>query len=311
MNIPAIQTVDLCKTFYSGFLRRKNTGLDHLNLQVHEGEILGYLGPNGSGKTTTFKLLLGLITPAKGRILFFGQDIRGGEYRHRIGYLPENPYFYPYLTAEESLAFHGRLHGMEAGLLRQRTDELLKLVGLEHARGRQLRKFSRGMLQRIGIAQALVNDPQLLILDEPMSGLDPFGRKEMRDIILSCRDQGKTVIFSSHILSDVEMMCNRAAIILHGKLRDVVSVKEMLGRDIRYWEITCTDVAEQILLAYEQQGVEVVRTGKQILCKIPREQQAVALLKAIDDTGGRLLSFIPHRESLEDIFVQYTGGKEQ
>jgi len=311
MSIPAIQTLDLCKTFYTGFWRKKRVGLDALNLQVNEGEILGYLGPNGSGKTTTFKLLLGLITPTRGTIEFFGQDIHDGEYRNVVGYLPENPYFYSYLTAEESLLFHGRLCGMESRSLRLRVDEMLEQVGLQQVRKRQLRKFSRGMLQRIGIAQALINDPKVLILDEPMSGLDPFGRKQMRDIILSCRDQGKTVLFSSHILSDVELMCNRAAILLHGKLRDIVSVREMLEQEIRYWEITCTDAPEALLDTWIKQGVEVVRTGRQLLCKVPKRQQARNLCKALDETGAQVLSFIPHRESLEDIFVKYTRGTKQ
>lgn len=311
MTTPAIQTFELCKTFYSGFLRKKHEGLNRLNLQVNEGEILGYLGPNGAGKTTTFKLLLGLIRPTKGDIYFFGQNIRSGEYRHHIGYLPENPYFYSYLTAEESLAFHGRLYGMEHRYLGRRIDELLEQVGLQGVRTRQLRKFSRGMLQRIGIAQALINDPKVLILDEPMSGLDPFGRKEMRDIILSCRERGKTVIFSSHILSDVEMMCNRAAIILNGKLREIVKVDELLTRKISHWEITCTDVPEHILRSSRERGVEVIRTGRLVMCKAYQEQQARRLLKELEDGEAQILSFNPHRESLEDIFVKYTASKDQ
>lgn len=309
MSLPAIKTIDLCKTFHSGFFRKRHDALDHLNLQVDTGEILGYLGPNGSGKTTTFKLLLGLIRPAKGEILFYGNDILKGEYRDKIGYLPENPYFYPYLTAEESLTFHGKLHGMKRGLIKQRSRELLAQVGLDHARNRQLKKFSRGMLQRIGIAQALINDPQLLILDEPMSGLDPFGRKEMRDIILSCREKGKTVIFSSHILSDVEMMCDRAAIILDGKLRDMVNVNDMLGRKVAHWEISCTGIDEQDLYAYKEEGIGIVRTGEQILLQVKDENRAMALISQIKNRGGKFLAYVPHRESLEDIFVKYTAGK--
>lgn len=311
MTTPAIQTFNLCKTYYSGFFRKKFSALDDLNFNMDSGEILGYLGPNGAGKTTTFKLLLGLIKPSSGHIEFFGNDIRETEYRHQIGYLTENPYFYPFLTGEESLRFHGNLHGLKARLLNERIESLMEQVGLGHAINRPLKKYSRGMLQRIGIAQALINDPKLLILDEPMSGLDPFGRKEMRDIILSCRDQGKTVIFSSHILSDVEMMCDRAAIILEGKLRDVFSVSDMLGRKINHWEVSTNDCSQILLDRYVEHGAEVVRTGKQILVKTSDEVLANRFMIALQEEGGRLLSFTPYRESLEDIFVKHTGKEEE
>lgn len=304
MNEAAISTKKLCKTFRTGLLLKRFVALDNLDLEVKQGEILGYLGPNGSGKTTTFKLLLGLMRPDSGSVTFFGNNNSQQDFRGDIGFLPENPYFYAYLTAAESLNFHGRLYGMKKEERRQRIDMLLTQVGLDHARDRQLRKFSRGMLQRIGIAQALVNDPKLLILDEPMSGLDPMGRKQMRDIILTCRDQGKTVIFSSHILSDVEMMCDRAAIILQGKLQEVVSVHEILEREIKYWEITCANLPQNVAADIAGQCLSSIKSGGQWLLKIQDEPQAVQIIKHIEEAGGRLVSFGPQRESLEDVFIR-------
>lgn len=298
MSEPAISINNVSKTYRTGFWGKAFVALDHLTLEVKQGEILGYLGPNGAGKTTTFKVLLDLIRPNKGFITFFGQpaDRRS---RERIGFLPENPYFYMYLTAEESLHFHGRLKGMTISARKKRIPELLKLVGLEHAIDRPLKKFSRGMLQRIGIAQTLVNDPDILILDEPMSGLDPNGRKQMRDIILGCRNQGKTVIFSSHILSDVEIMCDRAAMIRQGKLQGIVPVGEMLDSKIAHWEIVCTS-----LPAIDRFTQYIThQTKNQILLKIDSENEAKKLMVDIEQSGGRVISFGPQRTSLEDFFI--------
>ena len=214
MDKMAISIQNVTKQYRFGFWGSRFVALDDLSLNVKQGEILGYLGPNGSGKTTTFKVLLGLIRPDSGSILFFGKTAHRNV-RERLGFLPENPYFYMYLTAEESLHFQGQLRGMNKTARKKRIPQLLQLVGLEDVADRPLKKFSRGMLQRIGIAQALVNDPDILILDEPMSGLDPGGRKQMRDIILDCRNQGKTVIFSSlsplrcgeHLANSQKFLC--------------------------------------------------------------------------------------------------------
>lgn len=298
-----IKTENLSKIFRTGLLLKPHRALDSLNLTVQRGEIFGYLGPNGSGKTTTFKLLLGLIFPDKGSMHFF-DNLNSIQAKAKIGYLPENPYFYTYLTASESMELHGGLYGMNKKLCKKRSAELLEQVGLDHAHNIQLRKFSRGMLQRIGVAQALINDPDLLILDEPMSGLDPMGRKKMRDLIINCRDQGKTVIFSSHILSDVEIMCDRAAIILKGKLQEVVSVSDILNREVKYWEITCTDLSDEMTNSLQTDTISVIRTGQQILIKCNKEVQAKELIKQIDAQGGKMISFSPHRESLEEIFIK-------
>lgn len=304
MSQLAISIDGVSKTYRTGFWGRRFVALEDLSLDVRQGEILGYLGPNGAGKTTTFKVLLDLIRPDKGQVTIFGGPADQNA-RQRMGFLPENPYFYMYLTAEESLHFHGRLRGMDRAARKRRIPELLRLVGLEHAAGRTLKKFSRGMLQRIGIAQALVNDPDILILDEPMSGLDPNGRKQMRDIILGCRDQGKTVIFSSHILSDVEIMCDRAAIIRQGKLQEIVQVGEMLDSRVAHWEITCTSLPDGERFA----GFVAQRTQNQILLKVDGEAQAKELLSEIERCGGRVLSFGPHRTSLEEFYNQ--SGSEK
>ncbi|TKB09384.1 ABC transporter ATP-binding protein [Desulforhopalus sp. IMCC35007] len=304
MSTAAISISGVSKTYRTGFWGKKFVALDALSLSVEKGEILGYLGPNGAGKTTTFKVLLDLIRPDSGTLSIFG-DPADQKARERVGYLPENPYFYMYLTAEETLHFHGRLRGMKGEARKKRIPELLHLVGLEHAKSRSLKKFSRGMLQRIGIAQALVNNPDILILDEPMSGLDPNGRKQMRDIILGCRDQGKTVIFSSHILSDVEIMCDRAAIIRQGKLQEIVQVSEMLDNKVAHWEITCSSLPENS--PYEDCIVH--KTKNQILLKTNGEVEAKKMIQKIEESGGRVLSFGPQRVNLEEFYNQ--SGKEE
>lgn len=300
----AIKISGLRKTYRTGFWFKRFVALDNLDLDVKEGEILGFLGPNGAGKTTTFKLMLGLAFPDKGSISFWGEPSNGYKSRSNIGFLPENPYFYSHLTAAESLDFYARLFDLTDEQRKKRVNELLVSVGLEHARSRQLRKFSRGMLQRIGIAQALINDPKLLILDEPMSGLDPMGRKEMRDIILGCRNQGKTVIFSSHILSDVEMICDQVAIILNGKLQEIVRVDEILDREIEAWEITYAGLSSESSALIESKGVQTIRSGDRVFVKTDDEPKAREILKEIERHGGKLISFGPRRDSLEDIFVK-------
>lgn len=294
----AISINSVSKTYRTGFLGKSFIALDDLSLEVKKGEILGYLGPNGAGKTTTFKVLLDLIRPDSGCLSIFGMSA-DQQTREKIGFLPENPYFYMYLTAAESLNFHGQLRGMSSEKRKKRIPELLHLVGLEHSVGQSLKKFSRGMLQRIGIAQAMVNDPDILILDEPMSGLDPNGRKQMRDIILGCRDRGKTVIFSSHILSDVEIMCDRAAMIRKGKLQGIVEVSEMLDSRIAHWEITCTSLPDTA----DWEGCIIQQTNNQILLKIADETEAKIMMQEIENSGGRVLSFGPQRINLEDFYT--------
>lgn len=299
MSSIAIGLQGIHKCYRTGFLGKRFVALDGLSLDIRQGEIFGYLGPNGAGKTTTFKVLLDLIRPDRGKVEFFGQLATLAS-RERIGFLPENPYFYMYLNAEESLHFHGRLKGMNSNTRCKRVVELLRLVGLEQAAKRPLRKFSRGMLQRIGIAQAMVNDPDILILDEPMSGLDPEGRARMRDIILSCRDYGKTVIFSSHILSDVEVLCDRAAIIKAGRLQKVMNINEILDSATDHWELTCN-----IFKDVERFSQNITHTGPNyILLKTNNEQDARRIMREIESSGGKVISFGPHRSSLEELYSQ-------
>ncbi len=224
-----IKIAGISKEFKDGVRGKKIKALEQLDLEVHKGEVFGFLGPNGAGKSTTMKLLMNLIFPDQGTALIMGHDVHNLETRRHVGYLPENPYFYDYLTAEELLWFGGRTSGMSSASIKQRTDELLVKVDLDNVRKRQLRTYSKGMVQRAGLALALVHDPELAILDEPMSGLDPIGRKMVGDLILELKARGKTIFFSSHILTDIERFCDRVGIIINGKLRMVDDLKHLLS----------------------------------------------------------------------------------
>ena len=243
MSAPALTTFDLTKDYSIGFWRKRPyRALDGLTLEVREGEVFGFLGPNGAGKTTTLKLLMQLVFPTTGRAEMLGRPLGDLAAKRRIGYLPENPYFYDYLTAEELLMYFGALFGYDAAERRRRTSRLLDLVGIAAERRLQLRKFSKGMLQRVGIAQALLNDPDLVILDEPMSGLDPLGRRDVRALILSLRDRGCTVFFSSHVLSDAEALCSRVAILARGRLVASGDLNEMLAFKASGWELVVSGI---------------------------------------------------------------------
>ena len=223
-----IKTEGLTKEYPAGLFQTGPKALDHLDLEVQGGEVFGFLGPNGAGKTTTIKILVGLIRPTSGTAQLFGKDGNDTKVRSRIGFLAESPYFYEYLTAVEFLAFYGQLFDLSKNEIKQRSSDLLKQVGLESSANVQLRKFSKGMLQRIGIAQALINNPELVVLDEPMSGLDPIGRKEMRELILKLKAKGKTIFLSSHIIHDVELICDRVGILAKGKLLRIGQIQEIL-----------------------------------------------------------------------------------
>lgn len=223
-----IETQNLTKVYRDFWGRQKVRALKALDLEVRRGEIFGLLGPNGSGKTTTMKLLLGLLFPTSGQALVFGKDATDVSKNERIGYLPEESYLYRFLNAEETLDFYGRLFDMPASLRRQRIDELIESVNLGWARRRQLKEYSKGMARRIGLAQALINDPELIMLDEPTTGLDPIGTREMKDLILRLRDQGKTVLMCSHLLADVQDVCDRIAILYQGELKELGRVDRLL-----------------------------------------------------------------------------------
>src|SRR5919204_792604 len=245
---PAIRIEELTKDYAIGFWRRRPyRALDRLTLDVEAGEVFGFLGPNGAGKTTTLKLLMQLIFPTSGRAEILGRPVGDIDVKRRIGYLPENPYFYDYLTAEELLEYFASLFGYAPAERRARARRLLDEVGIGAERRLQLRKFSKGMLQRVGIAQAILNRPEVVFFDEPMSGLDPLGRREMRQLIMRLRDSGCTVFFSSHILGDAESLCSRVAILVSGRLVTTGRLADMLGFELRGWELIVADVSREKL----------------------------------------------------------------
>jgi len=298
----------LTKDYKVGFLKKKTVrALDQLTIDVRRGDIFGFLGPNGAGKTTTLKLLMRLIYPTEGSATILGHPIDDVATRSRIGYLPENPYFYDYLSGRELLEYTARLFAIEKPVARRRAVELLDRVGLDKERAdRQLRKYSKGMLQRIGIAQALVNDPEIVFMDEPMSGLDPIGRREVRDLMLSLRQQNKTIFFSSHILSDVEALCDRAAILSGGKLVRYGTVEELTAHEGSSLELISVGVDTQILSRSikEIPSVEAINAtpnGAQII--LLDETNVASVVALIHEAGGKLVSINPRRTSLEDLFT--------
>jgi ABC-2 type transport system ATP-binding protein len=298
----AVLTVDdLHKSFKIGFLPRRREILKGISLAVAEGDIFGYLGPNGAGKTTTLKCVLGLIFPNRGRIELFGHPHLSLKGKERIGYLPENPYFYDYLTASEFLNFYGQLFGLKGRAKAEKINHLLQLVGLERGRDLQLRKFSRGMLQRIGLAQALINDPDLLFLDEPLGGLDPLGRREIRDIIVRLKQEGKTVFLCSHILQDIEMICDRVAIIVGGRVISQGGLPELISEKILFTEVTLSGLVPGDL---EGLGELVSTRGDKIMLKVFQEENVDALVACVQEKKGRIHSLVPRTETLEDIFVE-------
>ena len=305
----SIRVEGLTKRFPSGWPGRPPaTVLDGLSLSVRQGEIYGFLGPNGSGKTTTIKVLIGLIRATSGTAELLGKPVGDVPTRRRIGFLPESPYFSDYLTAEEFLTVYGHLAGMDRAGLARRVSHLLEVVGLAEARTRQLRKFSKGMLQRVGLAQALIHDPELVILDEPMSGLDPIGRKQVRDLILGLRDQGKTVFFSTHIIPDVEMICDRVGVIVKGKLLATGRVDELDNQGhTQSVEIMCQGISAEQIPSIQAMASRVVQRGSQSLIVLPGPDSLERALAEIRKQGGTLISVTPHKGSLEELFFQSQG----
>lgn len=289
---------------------KETTVLFDVSFSVGQGEIFGFLGHNGAGKTTTMKMLMGLLRPTCGRIELLGASADNVAVHARIGYLPEAPYFYDYLTAEEFLRFYGRLAGLHRETVQQRVPQLLERVGLTEARHRQLRKFSKGMLQRIGLAQALIHDPELIILDEPMSGLDPIGRKEVRDLILNLRDQGKTVFFSTHIVSDVEMICDRVGILAKGRMLKSGRIEDLVNEHVaQSVEVVCDGVVGDELAEVKSKAIRILQRGDRCLMILPGQDHLEAVLATLRHAGGRLVSVIPHKGSLEEIFLEQTNRK--
>ena len=302
-----LRTEHLGKVFDVGLRRRRVRAVDDLTLTVEEGEIFGFVGPNGAGKTTTIKMLMGLIRPSTGRAFIFDAPIPSEQARARIGYLPEHPAWYEFLSAREALHFFASLAEVPAGRRRRRCDELLELVGLADAADRQIRKYSKGMQQRLGIAQALVADPAFVILDEPMSGLDPVGRKDMRDIILELKRRGKTVFFSTHILPDVEMLCDRVGLIRAGRLAAVGRLGELLSARVRSVEVTLR--LPPVMGRALEAGRVLAREGELVTLSFDDEDAADHAVREALAAGGRLVALTPHRETLEDFFVRRLEGE--
>jgi ABC-2 type transport system ATP-binding protein len=302
VSTSAIEILGLEKTYMVGFWRKQpKLALRPLHLNVEEGEIFGFLGPNGAGKTTTLKMLMGLVFPTGGSARILGRDWRDPEVKAQIGFLPEQPYFYDYLTAHELLEYYGQLSGVVAKGRRQKIENVLQRVGLTDVKGVQLRKFSKGMLQRVGIAQAILHDPKLVFFDEPMSGLDPIGRRDVRDLMGQLKDEGKTVFFSTHILSDAEALCDRVAIVNKGELRGVGAVDELTstvqGKIEVVWQ------GKQVPASIKALGAECFVSGDRVRAVLPEPKQDAAI-DALRREHIRLIAVTPLRTSLEAYFVE-------
>ena len=302
----ALQLRDVEKTFHGHLSIGRYPVLRGVSLTVPRGGIYGFLGPNGAGKTTTLKIVTGLLFPDAGQIEILGRPLSDPSVRGRIGFLPETPYFYDYLTGSELLLFLGRLLGAQEARLRASIPPLLRAVGLEGKGKVQLRKYSKGMLQRIGLAQALLNEPELVILDEPMSGLDPVGRREIRDLILDLKSQGKTVFFSSHILADAEMICDRVAILVQGRVVREGHLEELLGSEVRFWEVTLGGAPSLV----PPQGCQLLaRRGGQVFLRVDREETLQELIDQARRGGASVQGVLPHKASLEDLFLSQIPGE--
>lgn len=306
MTQAAIRTRALSKDYHVGFWRpRPYRALDRLSIEVAPGDVFGFLGPNGAGKTTTLKLLMQLVFPTSGGAEILGRPVGDVAIRRRIGYLPENPYFYDHLTAEELLDYYGRLFGMPAVARRQRISASLDRLGIGAERRLALRKFSKGMLQRVGLAQALLNDPEVLFFDEPMSGLDPIGRRDVRALILELRDQGRTIFFSSHILSDAEALCSQVAIVAKGRLAAAGRLTELQEFAIQGWEVVMSGVPSAALERVRAGATRVLAVDDdRYVIDLPRDARPEDLVRELAAAGAALISVNPLRETLEDVFLR-------
>jgi ABC-2 type transport system ATP-binding protein len=301
----ALSVDRLTKLYRAPFTTRAVPAVTEATFSVEKGEIFGFIGPNGAGKTTTIRTLLGLIRPTSGTCTVLGERVPSREARSRVGFLAESPYFYDYLTPRELLDLAGRLHGLDAATRARRSAELLDRVGLAEAADRPLKRFSKGMLQRAGLAQALVNEPELLILDEPMSGLDPVGRKDVRDLIIEQRERGKTIFFSTHILPDVEAVCDRVALIVGGRIKDVGSLGGLLSQSLAGTEVVLEAPPSPVLDALLPARAKTVRAEERVTIQLPADSDVQAFLRtALAAQGIKVVSVNPRRESLEDLFVR-------
>jgi ABC-2 type transport system ATP-binding protein len=314
-----LEVENLRKEFVRGFSRKRTIAVDGISFAVERGEVFGFLGPNGAGKTTTMKMLMGLIHPTGGKASILGAAIGDLAAKRRIGYLPENPYFYDYLSATEFMHMVGRIYGLDRAQRSKRAGELLERVGVGMAKDRAMRSYSKGMMQRVGLAQALIGDPELVVLDEPMSGLDPIGRREVRELMLELRERGKTVFFSTHILGDANLLCERVAIIVKGKLRDVGPLGQLLSPKVHRIEVLWQgpeELPEQLpeqlgeRLRQEFAGEHSSSSEGQLF--VAREQAEVdRFLAAVLAGGGSIIQVAPQRETLEQLFVRDAGERAE
>jgi ABC-2 type transport system ATP-binding protein len=303
---PAVLIEGLTKDYPVGFWRRRpHRALDGLTLAIEPGEVFGFLGPNGAGKTTTLKLLMQLVFPTSGRAEILGRPVGDVQTRHRIGFLPESPSFYDYLTAEELLTYFAHLFGYDAAERRRRVTASLDRVNIGSERRFQVRKLSKGMVQRLGIAQALLNDPEIIFLDEPMSGLDPLGRRDVRALILELREQGRTIFFSSHILSDAEAVCSRVAILAAGRLVAQGRLGDLKEFHTRGWEIVADRIPAEVLERIRPAISKIIRiTDDRYSLELPRTSPPDDVLRTLAQGGASVVSLNPLRETLEDFFVE-------
>ena len=306
-----VRVEEIVKDFRPGFGLRVVRVLHGISFKVAQGDIFGFVGPNGAGKTTTLKILMGLISATAGKATILGNDVGERDFRKHVGFLPENPYFYDFLTGREILHFYAKLSGVPAAGRNERVQTLLDWVGLAQAADARLRTYSKGMLQRTGIAQALVHDPDVIFLDEPMSGLDPIGRMEIRNLILRLRQDGKTVFMNTHILSDVEMLCDRVAVIVHGRIRYEGRIEDFLEEGLRTSEIVVSGVAPEVAQRLEEDlGGELRGHGERIAIRLEEKYVSEALQLCLA-SGAEVISVTPERTSLEDIFLSAVEEGEQ
>lgn len=304
MSDAVLRVRNLQKTFRIGFFRKRVEAVRGVDFEVRDGEIFGLLGPNGAGKTTTIKMILGLIFPNAGEIDLFGGRPGQPATMRRVGYLPENPYVYQYLRPLEFLDLCGRLVGLDRTERVKKSEQLVEKVGLAHAVDRPIGKFSKGMMQRIGLAQSLLHDPELLILDEPLSGLDPIGRKEVRDLVLEHRDRGRTVLFTSHILSDVEMLCDRVGILNQGKMTHYGPLDELLRPEFLTSEVVLGDVSEDLEAELAQLADDLAHRQDHVVVHIEGADGAQPIIEHAVAAGAQVIAVTPGRETLESLFVR-------
>jgi ABC-2 type transport system ATP-binding protein len=299
-----LEVNDLHKTFRIGFFRKKVEAVRGVGFTVKRGEIFGFVGPNGAGKTTSIKMILQLIYPDRGSVKIFGTPTGDPAARARLGYLPENPYIYTYLRPLEFLDLCGQLCRLDGPTRRKRSLALIERLGLTHALDRPIGRFSKGMMQRLGVCQALLHEPEMLILDEPFSGLDPIGRKDIRDILLEQKAAGKTLLFTTHVLSDIELLCNRVAIVQRGKLVAAGPLHDLLKPDIKQVELELTEVNADLLALFKQRAASVRELENHVTVMVDGDGKVPELLKLAAEHHAQVNAVIPHRETLEDLFVR-------